>query len=128
MNNPLISHGAPDEVFVMGDIGVQLDVATLISRVNAAPRAELDIREGATADLISIARRNSFDRFKVVSTERLEEPLLLVTLRFYGQRQFWIVDGTHRLHARHRSGKPKTRYVAVASAMVHDLVQPRRLY
>lgn len=54
MSKPLISHGAPDEVFVMGDLGFEIDVSALISRINLAPREKLDIREGSTADLMDI--------------------------------------------------------------------------
>ena len=121
----LISHGAPDEIFLMGDLGLQVDIATLVSRVNAAPRGELDIRESPMADLIEVARRNGFNPFKTVSTERMREPLLLLTFTYQGQRQHWIVDGTHRLHARHRLGKPTTRFVALKADMVQDLVRHR---
>lgn len=125
MKKRLISHGASDEVFVMGDLGLQIDIATLVSRVNAAPRDKLDIRESPTADLIEIARRNGFNPFKPVSAERMREPLLLFTFTYQGQRQHWIIDGTHRLHARHRLGKQTTRFVALKADMVQDLVRCR---
>ncbi|HVX90617.1 MAG TPA: hypothetical protein VHC20_03195 [Candidatus Paceibacterota bacterium] len=125
MDKQLISYGASDEIFVMGDLGVEIDVATLLSRVNAAPREELDVRESSTAELMDIARRNGFNPSLVVSSERMEEPILVVTLTAHGQRQSWVVDGTHRLHARHRLGKPTTRFVAIKASMIRDLVRPR---
>lgn len=126
MTKPLISHGAPDEVFVMGDLGFEIDVAALISRINLAPREKLDIREGSTADLMDIGRNNGFNPSHTVSKERMEEPVLLLTLTAQGQRHSRVVDGTHRLHARHRAGHLKTSFVAIAPAMIRDLV-PRAL-
>lgn len=123
MTEMLIRHGVSDEIFVMGDLGVVLDVATLISRINATPRDELDIREGSTVDLIDIAQQNSFNPSKGVSTERMEDPILLLTLTARGQHHSRIVDGTHRLHARHRAGQLRTRFVAVKADMVRDLIR-----
>lgn len=124
MTQPLISHGASGEKFIAGDLGIEIDVETLLLRVNATPREELDIRESPTADLVGIARQNGFNPFKIVSTKRMDEPIVVVTLTFHGKRQSWVIDGTHRLHARHRSGKLKTRFVAIKAAMIRDLIRP----
>ena len=59
MNKALISHGARDEVFVMGDLGFEVNVAALISRINLAPREELDVREGSTAALTQLRAKRS---------------------------------------------------------------------
>jgi hypothetical protein len=125
MNKPLISHGARDEVFVMGDLGFEIEVAALISRINLAPREELDIREGSTADLMDIGRNNGFNPSQAVSKERMEEPILLLTLTAQGQRHSRVVDGAHRLHARHRAGHMKTSFVAIKPAMIRDLLRSR---
>lgn len=125
MSKPLISHGARDEVFVMGDLGFEIDVAALISRISLASREELDIREGSSADLMDIGRNNGFHPSQAVSKQRMEEPILLLTLTAQGQRHSRVVDGTHRLHARHRAGHQKTNFVAIDPAMIRDLVRPR---
>lgn len=124
----LISHGAPDEVFVMGEIGFQLDVAALIDRVNAAPLEELDIREVTTASLIDAASSNDIRRTVEISAARMEEPVLLIVLTVGGEQRHWVVDGTHRLRARAAAGKQTTRMIAVKPAMVQDLFAPFSLW
>lgn len=125
MNKQLISHGAPDEVFVLGDLGLEIDVATLISRVNAAPLDQLDLRDGSTDELMAIGRGNGFNPSHIVSKARMEEPLLVLTLTAQGQRHSRIVDGNHRLQARHNAGKSRTRFVAIKPVMIQDLVRSR---
>lgn len=124
MKHALISHGASDETFVLDDVGIEIDIATLIARINAAPRDDLDIQECETSTLLSIAERNGLNPSLVVPKDRMEEPILLLTLQVHGEWCAWIVDGTHRLRARHRLAKDKTMVVVVEESMLQDLIRP----
>jgi len=103
-HGPIVQPGFADEVFIWGEKGVAVLIWKLIDSISQMP--EVEVQTWWTSALLKARRsdRISEEHIAKMSPERMSQPLLICGVG----DELWILDGNHRLEARHRAGLEET--------------------
>ncbi len=104
----MISLGAPDEILIIQDYGVQINIHKLIEYINTNNK-KMKILCILTTELENLCRTDGINSnyLESISNERLNEPLLVGHIK----NEKWLIDGNHRLLKRKGTEKTKAIYV-----------------
>ncbi len=108
---PVLRPGFPDEVFIWGEMRVTVLIWKLIEKISQLP--EIEIQTWSTHALLQARRADRYEEKHIVgmTPERMNQPLLICGIN----DEIWVLDGNHRLEARHRAGLEDTEAIFVES-------------
>lgn len=115
----IIEKGAVDEVFLLKNLGIQIDIASLIEHINNNENL-YPIYECPTNKLLKLNKTDGINHETLsrISALRLEQPILVTKIDDHE----WIIDGNHRLLKRHKLAKEITHYILLSGAQLDQFV------